>query len=164
MSPSRDRTAGPLSGLRVVDAATLAAGPLVATALGEFGADVIKVEQPGVGDPLRTWGVRRDDVGLIWKSVSRNKKCVTLDMRHADGRALLHGLLEISDVLVINTRPSTLTRWGLDYQTLHARYPKLVMLHVTGYGAGGPASDRPGFGTLAEAMSGFAHVTGQTDG
>ncbi|WP_413467588.1 CaiB/BaiF CoA transferase family protein [Mycobacterium sp. RTGN3] len=154
----------PLSGIRVIDAATLAAGPLVATALGEFGAEVIKVEQPGVGDPLRTWGARRDDVGLIWKSVSRNKKCVTLDMRTADGRALLHGLLEVSDVLVINTRPSTLARWGLDYQTLHAQYPLLVMLHVTGYGAGGPASDRPGFGTLAEAMSGFAHVTGQPDG
>jgi len=83
----------PLSGLRVVDAATLAAGPVVATALGEFGADVIKVEQPGTGDPLRTWGARRHDVGLVWKSVSRNKKCVTADLRTDDGRALLHGLL-----------------------------------------------------------------------
>jgi crotonobetainyl-CoA:carnitine CoA-transferase CaiB-like acyl-CoA transferase len=154
----------PLAGLRVVDAATLAAGPLVATALGEFGADVIKVEQPGVGDPLRTWGARRGDVGLIWKSISRNKRCVTLDMRSDDGRALLHGLLDVSDVFVINTRPSTLARWGIDYETIHARHPKLVMLHVTGYGAGGPASDRPGFGTLAEAMSGFAHVCGQPDG
>ncbi|MFI5507260.1 CaiB/BaiF CoA transferase family protein [Mycobacterium sp. NPDC051804] len=154
----------PLSGLRVVDAATLAAGPLVATALGEFGADVIKVEQPGVGDPLRTWGVRRDDIGLVWKSVSRNKKCVTLDLRTVDGRDLLHGLLAHSDVFVVNTRPSTLARWGLDYESLHERYPKLVVLHVTGYGLGGPASDRPGFGTLAEAMSGFAHVCGQADG
>jgi crotonobetainyl-CoA:carnitine CoA-transferase CaiB-like acyl-CoA transferase len=154
----------PLSGLRVVDAATLAAGPLVATALGEFGAEVIKVEQPGVGDPLRTWGARRDDVGLIWKSLSRNKKCVTLDLRRDDGRALFHSLLDISDVLVINTRPSTLARWGLDYESVHARHPRLVMLHITGYGAGGPASDRPGFGTLAEAMSGFAHVCGQPDG
>jgi crotonobetainyl-CoA:carnitine CoA-transferase CaiB-like acyl-CoA transferase len=155
---------GALSGLRVVDAATLAAGPLVATALGEFGAEVIKVEQPGVGDPLRTWGARRDDIGLIWKSLSRNKKCVTLDLRRDDGRALFHRLLDISDVLVINTRPSTLARWGLDYESVHARHPKLVMLHITGYGAGGPASDRPGFGTLAEAMSGFAHVCGQPDG
>ena len=157
-------TSFPLSGLRVVDAATLAAGPLVATHLGEFGAEVIKVEQPGTGDPLRTWGARRDDIGLVWKSVSRNKKCVTADMRTDEGRALLHGLLEVSDVLVVNTRPSTLARWGLDYPTLHARYPRLVMLHITGYGAGGPASDRPGFGTLAEAMSGFAHVCGQADG
>jgi crotonobetainyl-CoA:carnitine CoA-transferase CaiB-like acyl-CoA transferase len=155
---------GALSGLRVVDAATLAAGPLVATALGEFGADVIKVEQPGVGDPLRTWGARRDDVGLIWKSLSRNKKCVTLDLRRDDGRALFHRLLDVSDVLVINTRPSTLARWGLDYESVHARHPRLVMLHITGYGAGGPASDRPGFGTLAEAMSGFGHVCGQPDG
>ncbi|BBZ17408.1 hypothetical protein MGAD_17430 [Mycolicibacterium gadium] len=150
--------------MRVVDAATLAAGPLVATALGEFGADVIKVEQPGVGDPLRTWGVRRDDIGLVWKSVSRNKKCVTLDLRTEDGRELLHGLLAQSDVFVVNTRPSTLARWGLDYEALHERHPNLVVLHVTGYGLGGPASDRPGFGTLAEAMSGFAHVCGQADG
>lgn len=154
----------PLSGLRVVDAATLAAGPLVATALGEFGADVIKVEQPGVGDPLRTWGARRDDIGLVWKSVSRNKKCVTLDLRTDVGRDLLHGLLAHSDVFVVNTRPSTLARWGLDYESLHERHPNLVVLHVTGYGLGGPASDRPGFGTLAEAMSGFAHVCGQADG
>jgi crotonobetainyl-CoA:carnitine CoA-transferase CaiB-like acyl-CoA transferase len=137
---------------------------LVATALGEFGAEVIKVEQPRTGDPLRTWGARRGDVGLVWKSVSRNKKCVTSDLRTDQGRTLLHGLLEVSDVLVINTRPSTMARWGLDYESLHARHPRLVMLHVTGYGGGGPASDRPGFGTLAEAMSGFAYVTGQADG
>ena len=155
---------GPLRGLRVIDAATLAAGPLVATNLGEYGAEVIKVEQPGVGDPLRTWGARRGDVGLVWKSVSRNKKCVTLDLRQEPGRELLHELLAESDVFVINTRPSTLARWGLDFESVHARHPRLVMLHVTGFGGGGPASDRPGFGTLAEAMSGFAHVTGQADG
>ena len=154
----------PLEGLRVVDAATLAAGPLGATHLGEYGADVVKVEQPGTGDPLRTWGARRGDVGLIWKSLSRNKKCVTLNLRREDGRELLHDLLAVSDVFVINTRPSTLVRWGLDFASVHARHPRLVMAHVTGFGAGGPASDRPGFGTLAEAMSGFAHVTGQPDG
>jgi len=148
----------------VIDAATLAAGPLVATNLGEYGAEVIKVEQPGVGDPLRTWGARRGDIGLVWKSVSRNKKCVTLDMRQPQGRDVLHELLDVSDVFVINTRPSTLKRWVLDFHSIHACHPKLVMLHVTGYGANGPASDRPGFGTLAEAMSGFAHVTGQADG
>ena len=136
----------------------------MATALGEFGAELIKVEQPVGGDPLRTWGPRRDGVGLVWKSVSRNKKCVTLDMRTADGRELLHRLLDISDVFIVNTRPSTLSRWQLDYESVHERHPALVMLHVTGYGYGGPATDRPGFGTLAEAMSGFAHVTGQPDG
>ncbi|TAM66411.1 CoA transferase [Mycobacterium sp.] len=157
-------TTPPLAGLRVIDAATLAAGPLAATHLGEYGAEVVKVEQPGVGDPLRTWGARREDIGLIWKSLSRNKKCVTLDLRQDPGRELLHELLTVSDVFVINTRPSTLATWGLDFAAVHARHPKLVMLHVTGFGAGGPASDRPGFGTLAEAMSGFAHITGQPDG
>jgi crotonobetainyl-CoA:carnitine CoA-transferase CaiB-like acyl-CoA transferase len=155
---------GPLHGIRVVDAATLAAGPLVTTALGEFGADVIKVEQPGSGDPLRTWGDRKDGVGLVWKSMSRNKRCVTLDLRQAEGQELFHRLLHVSDVLVINNRPTALARWGIDYQTVHERHPQLVMLHVSGFGAGGPKSDRPGFGTLAEAMSGFAHLTGQPDG
>ena len=155
---------GPLHGVRVVDAATLAAGPLVATAMGEFGADVIKVEQPGAGDPLRTWGDRKDEIGLVWKSMGRNKRCVTLDLRHADGQDLFHRLLDVSDVLVINNRPTALTRWGIDYESVHERHPQLVMLHVSGYGRGGPKSDSPGFGTLAEAMSGFAHLTGQPDG
>jgi crotonobetainyl-CoA:carnitine CoA-transferase CaiB-like acyl-CoA transferase len=137
---------------------------MVATALGEFGAEVIKVEQPGTGDPLRTWGELKDGIGLLWKSMSRNKRCVTLDLRSLDGQEIFHRLLGASDVLVINNRPSALARWGLDYESVHAAHPQLVMLHVTGYGRGGPKSDRPGFGTLAEAMSGFAHVTGQTDG
>jgi crotonobetainyl-CoA:carnitine CoA-transferase CaiB-like acyl-CoA transferase len=148
----------------VVDAATLVAGPMVATALGEFGAEVIKVEQPGAGDPLRTWGHRKDGIGLVWKSVSRNKRCITLDLRQLEGQDLFHQLLAVSDVLVVGNRPSALTRWGLDYETVHARHPELVMLHISGYGRGGPHSDRPGFGTLAEATSGFAQVTGQPDG
>lgn len=155
---------GPLAGLRVIDTATLAAGPLVATLLGEYGAEVIKVEQPGAGDPLRTWGERRDGIGLFWKSLSRNKRCVTLDLRQAEGQELMHRLLGVSDVLIAGARPSALVRWGLDYESVHRAHPKIVMLHVTGYGKGGPASDRPGFGTLAEAMSGFAHLTGQADG
>jgi crotonobetainyl-CoA:carnitine CoA-transferase CaiB-like acyl-CoA transferase len=155
---------GPLHGLRVVEAATLAAGPMVGTALGEFGAEVIKVEPPGAGDPMRTWGNRRDGIGLVWKSVSRNKRCVTLDLRQADGQQLFHRLLDVSDVLVVGNRPSALERWGIDYESVHAAHPHIVMLHVTGYGKGGPKSDRPGYGTLAEAMSGFAHVVGQPDG
>jgi crotonobetainyl-CoA:carnitine CoA-transferase CaiB-like acyl-CoA transferase len=155
---------GALHGVRVIDAATLAAGPLVATAMGEFGAEVIKVEQPGAGDPLRTWGDRKDDVGLVWKSMSRNKRCVTLDFRQAEGQELFHQLLEVSDVLVVNNRPSALTKWGIDYESVHRRHPNVVMLHVSGFGRGGPKSDSPGFGTLAEAMSGFAHLTGQPDG
>jgi crotonobetainyl-CoA:carnitine CoA-transferase CaiB-like acyl-CoA transferase len=153
-----------LQGIRVVDAATLAAAPMAATALGELGADVIKVEQPGGGDPLRRWGEQKAGVGLVWKSVARNKRCVTLDLRQPAGQALLHRLLEVSDVLVLNHRPSALARWGLSPASLTVRHPHLIVVHVTGFGAGGPASDRPGFGTLAEAMSGFAHVTGQPDG
>jgi crotonobetainyl-CoA:carnitine CoA-transferase CaiB-like acyl-CoA transferase len=137
---------------------------MVATALGEFGAEVIKVEQPGAGDPLRNWGDQKDGIGLFWKSMSRNKQCVSLDLRQIEGQDLFHQLLHVSDVLVVNNRPSALARWGLDYVSVHRAHPQLVVLHITGYGGGGPASDRPGFGTLAEAMSGFAHVTGQPDG
>ena len=123
-----------------------------------------KVEPPSTGDPMRTWGDRRDGIGLVWKSIARNKKCVTLDLREPDGQRLLHRLLAVSDVLVCGTRPGTLARWGLDYETVHAAHPHLVYAHITGYGGGGPKSDRPGYGTLAEAMSGFAQVTGRPDG
>lgn len=162
--PGGAPTAGPLRGIRVVEAATLAAGPMVGTALGEFGAEVIKVEAPGSGDPLRTWGHRRDGIGLAWKSVSRNKRCVTLDLRQGEGQRLFHQLLDASDVLVVGNRPSALERWGIDWASVHAAHPRVVMAHITGYGQGGPKSDRPGYGTLAEAMSGFAHVVGQPDG
>ncbi len=155
---------GPLDGLRVLDTATLAAGPLAATVLGEYGAEVIKIEQPVTGDPLRTWGDRRDGIGLVWKSMSRNKRCVTLDLRRPEGQEIIHRLLDVSDVLIAGARPSALKRWGIDYESVHAAHPRVVMLHVSGYGKGGPASDRPGFGTLAEAMSGFAHLTGQPEG
>jgi crotonobetainyl-CoA:carnitine CoA-transferase CaiB-like acyl-CoA transferase len=155
---------GPLHGLRVVEAATLAAGPMVGTALGEFGAELIKVEQPGSGDPMRTWGERRDGIGLVWKSMSRNKRCVTLDLRQPEGQELFHRLLDVSDVLIVGNRPSALLRWGIDYESVHAAHPQVVMLHISGYGRGGPKSDLPGYGTLAEAMSGFAHLTGQPDG
>ncbi|GAA2415214.1 CoA transferase [Actinomadura vinacea] len=155
---------GPLHGLRVIEAATLAAGPIVATGLGEFGAEVIKIEQPGTGDPMRTWGDRRDGIGLVWKSISRNKKCVTLDLRRPAGQELLHRLLDAGDVLVVGNRPSALERWGIDYEAVHAAHPHIVYAHISGYGRGGPKSDRPGYGTLAEAMSGFAHTTGQPDG
>ena len=154
----------PLAGLRVVEAATLAAGPMVGTQLGELGAEVIKVEAPGTGDPMRTWGARKHDVGLMWKSVSRNKRCITLDLRVAEGQELFHRLLDLADVLVVGNRPSALERWGVDWESVHSAHPRIVMCHVTGYGSGGPAADRPGYGTLAEAMSGFAHLTGQPDG
>jgi crotonobetainyl-CoA:carnitine CoA-transferase CaiB-like acyl-CoA transferase len=155
---------GPLQGLRVIDAATLAAGPLVATWLGEHGAEVIKIEQPDGGDPLRQWGAQRGGVGLMWKSLGRNKKSVTLNLRKDTGRAILRRLAATADVLVLNLRPSTMTRWGLDHPRLAEVNPRLVTVHITGFGAGGPKSDRPGFGTLGEAMSGFAHLTGSPEG
>ncbi len=154
----------PLEGLRVVDAATLAAGPMAATILGEFGADVVKVEQPGGGDPMRTWGSRKDGIGLFWKSLSRNKRCITCDLRQAEGQELFDRLLAVTDVLIVGNRPSALERWGIDYESVHARHPRLVYVHITGYGRGGPNFDRPGYGTLAEAMSGFAQVVGEPDG
>ncbi len=153
-----------LNGVRVLDAATLAAAPLAATYLAEFGAEVIKIEQPQGGDPIRKWGAQKAGVGLMWKSVSRNKKSVTLDLRRAEGRDLMRGLAAQSDVVVVNTRPHTLKKWNLDYEELRTLNAGLIMLHITGYGLGGPKSERPGFGTLGEAMSGFAHVTGQPDG
>ncbi|WP_172831637.1 CaiB/BaiF CoA transferase family protein [Mycobacterium asiaticum] len=153
-----------LDGVRVLDFATLAAAPLVATYLGEFGADVIKVEDPDGGDPIRGWGNQHNGIGLMWKSISRNKRSVTLNLRHAEGQELARSLVAEADVVIVNTRPHTLRKWGLDYERLRAVNDKIVMLHITGFGLSGPKSERPGFGTLGEAMSGFAHLTGESDG
>ena len=153
-----------LAGLRVIDAASLAAGPLVATWLGELGAQVIKIEQPGGGDAVRQWGAQKDGVGLMWKSLGRNKKSVTLNLRADRGREILRELARGADVLIMNLRPSTMKRWHIDYASMAAQNSGLVMVHITGFGAGGPKSDYPGFGTLGEAMSGFAHMTGHPDG
>ncbi|MEW1934567.1 CoA transferase [Rhodococcus sp. NPDC079359] len=155
---------GALEGLRVIDAASLAAAPLVATYLAEFGADVVKVEEPRGGDALRAWGVRKNDTGLMWKSVGRNKKPVTANLRTAAGQQHLKELAAHADVIIFNTRPSTLKKWGLDYDSLRLTHPKLVYVHITAFGEGGPDSDKPGFGTLGEAMSGFAHTTGEASG
>jgi crotonobetainyl-CoA:carnitine CoA-transferase CaiB-like acyl-CoA transferase len=153
-----------LEGIRVLDLATLAAAPLAATYLGEFGADVIKVEEPAHGDPIRTWGNQRDGVGLMWKSMARNKRSVTLNLRDPEGQDLVRRLVTHADVVIVNTRPQTLRKWGLDYESLRAVNERIVMLHITGFGLTGPKSLQPGFGTLGEAMSGFAHITGEADG
>ncbi len=156
-SPSGE---GPLSGVTVVDAASLYAGPLAATYLGDFGAEVIKVEHPDGGDPLRQFG----GDGLSWSWVGRNKQSVPLDLRDADGQAAFCDLVELADVLVESFRPGTLEEWGIGWETLSERNPELVMVRTTGFGQTGPYSDRPGFGTLIEAMSGFSYSTGQEDG
>ena len=153
----------PLAGLRVIDCATLFAGPLVATLLGDFGADVIKIEHPG-GDPLRNMGYKKDGHGLWWKVAGRNKRCIALDLKVADDAAVFRRLVADADILVENFRTGTLESWGLGWETLSALNPRLVMVRVTGFGQTGPYRRRAGFGTLAEAMSGFAHITGDPDG
>lgn len=156
--------AAPLTGLRVIDLATLFAGPLCATMLGDFGADVIKVEHPGRPDPSRGHGPTKDGVGLWWKLLGRNKRNLTLDLACPGGRDLLLRLAADTDVIIENFRPGTLERWGLGPAELHAVNPRLVLVRVTGFGQFGPYAHRPGFGTLAEAMSGFAAITGEPDG
>jgi crotonobetainyl-CoA:carnitine CoA-transferase CaiB-like acyl-CoA transferase len=155
---------GPLQGVRVVDAATLFAGPLTATYLGDFGADVVKVEHPSKPDAARGHGPSKDGIGLWWKTLGRNKRTITLDLSHPDGAATMRRLLAESDVFVENFRPGTLERWGLGPDELLAANPGLVVARVTAFGQTGPAASRPGFGTVAEAMSGFAAVTGEPDG
>ncbi|WP_151772778.1 CaiB/BaiF CoA transferase family protein [Streptomyces abyssomicinicus] len=153
----------PLSGLRVLDLATLFAGPLAATLLGDFGADVIKVEHPSKPDPSRGHGPAKDGIGLWWKLLGRNKRTITLDLSAPGGRDTLLRLARDADVVVENFRPGTLERWGLGWEALSAVNPRLVLTRVTGFGQVGPYARRPGFGTLAEAMSGFAAVTGEPD-
>jgi crotonobetainyl-CoA:carnitine CoA-transferase CaiB-like acyl-CoA transferase len=155
--------AGPLAGLKVLDLSTVIAGPMAAMLLGDFGATVIKVEHPD-GDPLRGNGPRKDGHGLHWKLLGRNKLAVTLNLSKPEGQELLLRLADGADVLIENFRPGVMERWNLGYDRLSAANPGLVMVRVTGFGQFGPYSDRAGFGTLAEAMSGFAHITGEADG
>ncbi|MFJ3227565.1 CaiB/BaiF CoA transferase family protein [Streptomyces sp. NPDC086783] len=157
-TPTRD---GPLTGLRVLDLATLFAGPLAATMLGDFGAEVIKVEHPDRPDPSRGHGPSKDGVGLWWKLLGRNKRAITLDLSSPGGRDTLLRLAATADVVVENFRPGTLEKWGLGWEELSAVNPRLVLARVTGFGQFGPYAHRPGFGTLAEAMSGFAAITGE---
>ncbi len=154
---------GALEGLKVLDTATLFAGPLAATMLGDFGAEVIKIEHPK-GDPVRGHGATKDGVGLWWKMLSRNKKAVTLYLGSPEGQEMFRRMVADADVVIENFRPGTLERWGLGYEDLREINPNLVLARVTGFGQFGPYSERPGFGTLAEAMSGFAAVTGEADG
>lgn len=155
---------GSLTGIRVIDAATLFAGPSAAMMLGDFGADVVKIEHPRRGDPSRGHGASVDGVGLWWKTLSRNKRAAAIDLSRTEGQDILRRLAERSDVLIENFRPGTLERWGLAPEDLQAINPRLIVARMTGFGQFGPMSRQPGFGTLAEAMSGFAAMTGQPDG
>ncbi|MGI5374682.1 CaiB/BaiF CoA transferase family protein [Streptomyces sp. CA-251387] len=160
---TRPRPPGPLTGLRVLDLATLFAGPLAATMLGDFGAEVVKVEHPEKPDPSRGHGPSKDGVGLWWKVLGRNKRTITLNLSKPGGRATLLRLAATADVVIENFRPGTLEKWDLGWQELSAANPRLVLTRVTGFGQFGPYAHRPGFGTLAEAMSGFAALTGEPD-
>lgn len=152
-----------LEGIRVLDVSTLFAGPFLATVLGDFGADVIKVEHPR-GDPARGHGPQKDGVALWWKLLGRNKRTMTLYLGDERGQRIFKRLAATADVVIENFRPGTLEKWGLGWSDLHDLNPRLVLARVTGFGQFGPYSNRPGFGTIAEAMSGFAHITGQTGG
>ncbi|WP_030318886.1 CaiB/BaiF CoA transferase family protein [Streptomyces sp. NRRL B-3229] len=156
-------TETPLAGLRVLDAATLFAGPLAATMLGDFGAEVVKIEHPTKPDPSRGHGPSKDGIGLWWKLLGRNKRTLTLDLSKPGGRTTFLRLAATADVVIENFRPGTLEKWDLGWPELSAVNPRLVLARVTAFGQFGPYSRRPGFGTLAEAMSGFAAITGEPD-
>jgi crotonobetainyl-CoA:carnitine CoA-transferase CaiB-like acyl-CoA transferase len=155
----------PLAGIRVLDAATFIAAPYCATILGEFGADVVKIEQPGTGDPFRRFGTatEREDSTLAWLSEARNKKSITLNLRAPDGAALFKRLVSVSDVVCENFRPGTMEKWGLGWEDLKAVNPNLIMLRVTGYGQTGPYKDRPGFARIAHAVGGLANLAGMPE-
>lgn len=155
---------GPLAGTRVIDLSTILAGPLACQILGDYGADVIKVEHPLKGDGMRGHGPSKDGVPLWWKEISRNKRTIALNIKDPEGAKVLLDLIATADVLVENFRPGTLEKWGLGPSVLHARNPRLVIARVTGFGQTGPYAQRAGFGTLIEAMSGFAYLTGPADG
>src|SRR5690606_38835077 len=154
----------PLADLRVLDVSTILAGPLCCRILGDFGADVVKVEHPRAGDSMRGHGRQKNGVPLWWKEISRNKRTIGLDLKTPAGAEVFRRLAATADVLVENFRPGTLERWGLGPQELHAINRGLVIVRLTGFGQTGPYAQRPGFGTLAEAMSGFAAMTGEADG
>ncbi len=153
-----------LQGCRVLDIATFLAGPFAATQLGEFGADVIKIELPGIGDATRRFGTMTEcGDSLPWLSESRNKKCITLDLRKPDGVSLLKRLVAQSDVLIENFQPGTMERWGLGWDVLHAVNPRLIMVRISGYGQTGPYKDRPGFGRIGNAFGGLSFLAGYPD-
>jgi len=155
--------AGPLTGLRVVELGTLIAAPFATRMLGDFGAEIIKIESPGGGDPLRKWRKLHQGTSLWWYLQSRNKKSVTLDLKSAEGQDIVRRLIAQADILVENFRPGTLEKWGLGWEELSKINPKLVMVRISGFGQTGPYANRPGFGAIGEAMGGIRHTTGSAD-
>ena len=153
----------PLAGLRVLELGSLIAGPFCAKILAEFGADVVKIEPPGLGDPLRKWRYVENGTSLWWHVQSRNKRSVAVDLRAAEGQQIARSLAERADIVVENFRPGTLEGWNLSYESLAAVNPGLVMVRISGYGQTGPYRERPGFGVIGEAVGGLRYVTGTPD-
>jgi crotonobetainyl-CoA:carnitine CoA-transferase CaiB-like acyl-CoA transferase len=151
----------PLSGLRVIELGQLIAGPFASKILAEFGADVIKIEPPKTGDPLRTWRLLHEGTSVWWAAHARNKRSVTLDLRQPEGQEVIRKLAADADILIENFRPGAMEKWGLGFKDLHALNPKLIMLRVSGYGQSGPYRDRPGFGVIGEAMGGLRYLSGE---
>jgi crotonobetainyl-CoA:carnitine CoA-transferase CaiB-like acyl-CoA transferase len=160
---SRPPRPGALAGLRVLEMGALIAGPFCAKLLGEFGADVVKLEPPGAGDPLRHWRYLKDGTSVWWHVQSRNKRSVAVDLRVAEGQAIARALAQRADIVIENFRPGTLEGWGLDYETLSRAHPGLILVRISGYGQTGPYASRPGFGVIGEAMGGMRYVTGTPD-
>jgi len=154
---------GPLSNLKVVELGTLIAGPYCARLLAEFGAEVIKIETPGEGDPLRKWRRLHEGTSLWWYAQGRNKKSVAVNLREPDGQAIVRALAKGADIVIENFRAGTMERWGLGYEALAAGNPGLVMVRISGFGQTGPYKDRPGFGAIGESMGGMRYVTGYPD-
>ena len=152
---------GALHGVRVIEMGQLIAGPFAGKTLGEFGADVIKIEAPGAGDPLRNWRLIKDGTSVWWQVQSRNKRSIALDLRSKEGQDIAKKLVKEADVLIENFRPGTLEGWGMSYEELAKDNPGLVMLRISGYGQTGPYRDLPGFGSIGEAMGGLRHLTGE---
>jgi formyl-CoA transferase len=150
-----------LHGLKVVEMGQLIAGPFAGKTLGDFGAEVIKIEPPGAGDPLRNWRLLQDGTSVWWQVQSRNKRSIALDLRQSEGQAIAKRLIAEADVLIENFRPGTLEGWGMSYEELARDNPGLIMLRISGYGQTGPYRDLPGFGAIGEAMGGLRHLTGE---
>jgi formyl-CoA transferase len=159
--PSLPTSPAALKGVRVIEMGQLIAGPFAGKTLGEFGADVIKIEPPGSGDPLRNWRLMKDGTSVWWQVQSRNKRSLALDLRSTDGQDIARKLIAEADVLIENFRPGTLEGWGMGYGQLSELNPRLIMLRISGYGQTGPYRDLPGFGSIGEAMGGLRHLTGE---
>ncbi len=160
---SSEESGGPLAGIRVLELGNFIAGPFAGQLLGDYGAEVLKVETPGQGDPMRSWGLTRGGESLWWPAIARNKKSVAVDLRTAPGRDLVRRLARRCDVVLENFRPGRLREWGLGYEDLAADNPGIILVHVSGFGQSGPRSADAGFGSIGEAMGGIRATTGEPD-